>query len=70
MAVVQQMIQLARIRAAQTHIDGLDKWIELINHPGIKNDFVARRIEIKRHLHRLEGAYKEACLNADKWRVA
>lgn len=63
------LIHKARLRAVQIHLDGLDAVIETVSHPGIKNDFLERRYEIKRKLHRMEGAYKEACVRMDKWEV-
>ena len=63
------LILWLRFRSLQFHLDGLDSTLDLIHHPGLKNRYTERRMEIKRQLHRAEGAYKASLRNRDIWRA-
>ena len=66
---MQHIVLWLRYRALQIHLHGLDSTLELIIHPGVKNRYTERRMEIKRQLHRAEGAYKASLRNRDIWRA-
>ena len=43
--------------------------LETVLTPRIRNEFIERRMDVKRKMHRMEGAYREACVANNKWEV-
>ena len=58
-----------QLRAKQFHIAGIDDWIDCIDHPGIKNRYIERRVALKDDLHYIKKAYKAELRARDPWRT-
>lgn len=58
-----------QLRAKQAHLDGIDAALECIDHPGLKNRYIERRMALKRDLHRITGDYKLVARERNPWRT-
>ena len=67
--MLKQLMLWLLLRATQTHLDGLDSSLEVISHPGIRNRFLERRIDIKRRLFRIDAEYRTLARKRDIWMV-
>ena len=65
----KQLMLWIMLRATQTHLDGLESTLDVITHPGIRNRFLERRIDIKRRLFRIDAEYRAIARSRDIWRV-
>ena len=61
------LILWLKLRALQFHLSGIESVIDVTAHPGIKNKYLERRMDVKRQLHRAEGAYKASLRERNKW---
>lgn len=58
-----------QLRAKQAHLDGIESVLECIDHPGLKNRYIERRMTLKRDLHRIAGDYKLMARERNPWRT-
>jgi len=67
---MNRLILWLRLRAKETHLDGIEKWAELTGEPGLKNRYVDKRMQLEREAFRAGAAYKESIRFSTPWGTA
>ena len=67
---MNRLILWLRLRAKETHLDGIEKWEKLTGEPVLRNRFVDKRMQLESEAFRAGVAYKESLNFNTPWGTA